>query len=145
MTGRYGRPAGQALGRWRKKNHGGKMYCPLCKAEYREGFYTCADCLFSLVVGRPPRDEVKEPLPSEGPKYYTGGFVEVFRTDDFSEILLIKTVFENEEIPSNCNDFMLMSEPALARIIVPTEFVELARTILIDMKSFLLRGAQFPI
>jgi len=121
------------------------MFCPLCKVEYLEGFYTCADCSVPLVVELPPRDEVKEPLPSEGPNYYTGGFVEVFRTDDFSEILLIKAVFENEEIPSNCNDFMLMSEPALARIIVPTEFVELARTILKDMNSSLPRGAQFPI
>lgn len=26
------------------------MYCPLCKAEYRDGFYQCSDCLAGLVT-----------------------------------------------------------------------------------------------
>ena len=26
-----------------------RMFCPLCKAEYREGFYRCADCHVALV------------------------------------------------------------------------------------------------
>jgi len=26
------------------------MYCPLCKAEYRDGFYQCSDCSVKLVT-----------------------------------------------------------------------------------------------
>jgi len=29
------------------------MFCPLCKAEYREGFYRCADCNVALVNSLP--------------------------------------------------------------------------------------------
>lgn len=44
------------------------MYCPLCKAEYREGFYRCADCEVDLVafLEEPSREDVgdakNEPL-----------------------------------------------------------------------------------
>ncbi|MDQ1258048.1 MAG: hypothetical protein QG656_2657 [Candidatus Hydrogenedentes bacterium] len=34
------------------------MYCPKCRAEYREGFTECADCGVPLVARRPP-----EPAP----------------------------------------------------------------------------------
>ena len=27
---------------------GASMYCPICKAEYRDGFQTCSDCLTTL-------------------------------------------------------------------------------------------------
>lgn len=121
------------------------MYCPECKTEYREGFYQCTDCLVPLAAGQPPRDEAQSSLSFDGPKYYTGDFVEVFRTDDFSEMLLIKTVFEDDGIPSSCNDFMLTSEPALARIFVATEFEVRARALLKDIQSSLPRGACFPI
>ncbi len=35
------------------------MFCPLCKAEYREGFYRCADCDVDLVnsLPQPPAEE----------------------------------------------------------------------------------------
>jgi len=35
------------------------MFCPLCKAEYREGFYRCADCDVDLVhfLAEPPAEE----------------------------------------------------------------------------------------
>jgi len=121
------------------------MYCPVCKIEYREGFYTCADCSVPLVVELPPNDEVNAHLPSQGPEYYTGNFVEVFRTDDFSEILLLKSALEDEGIPSNFNDFMLTSEPSLARLFVPTEFETRVRALLKDLQLFLPRGSLFPI
>lgn len=31
------------------------MYCPQCRAEYREGFYQCSDCDVPLVVELPPK------------------------------------------------------------------------------------------
>jgi len=30
------------------------MFCPKCKAEYREGFSSCADCNISLIPELPP-------------------------------------------------------------------------------------------
>ena len=33
------------------------MFCPKCKAEYREGFYKCADCNIDLVWELPPEPE----------------------------------------------------------------------------------------
>ena len=31
------------------------MYCPECRAEYREGFSKCSDCAVLLVAERPPK------------------------------------------------------------------------------------------
>jgi hypothetical protein len=33
------------------------MFCPKCGAEYREGFYRCADCEIDLVPELPPAPE----------------------------------------------------------------------------------------
>jgi len=37
------------------------MFCPLCKAEYREGFYRCADCDVPLVAALPPKPDPPPP------------------------------------------------------------------------------------
>jgi len=34
------------------------MYCPLCKAEYRQGFTTCSDCQIALVATQQEVDAV---------------------------------------------------------------------------------------
>ena len=36
------------------------MFCPKCRAEYREGFHTCSDCKIELVESGPP---LSEPVP----------------------------------------------------------------------------------
>lgn len=99
------------------------MICPLCKTEYREGFYTCADCSVSLVPGIA---EVESDLKSASHEieYYGGDFVEVFRTYDLSEILAIKLAFDEENIPSNFSDgFVLDAYPyKLARFFVPFDY-----------------------
>jgi hypothetical protein len=33
------------------------MFCPKCKAEYREGFFVCSDCKIDLVPELPPEPE----------------------------------------------------------------------------------------
>jgi hypothetical protein len=33
------------------------MFCPICKSEYREGFFECADCNIQLVKELPPSNE----------------------------------------------------------------------------------------
>ena len=35
------------------------MFCPICKAEYREGFQICDDCNVSLVEELPPDPETE--------------------------------------------------------------------------------------
>jgi hypothetical protein len=37
------------------------MFCPLCKAEYREGYTRCADCDVDLVPALPPQPDPPEP------------------------------------------------------------------------------------
>jgi hypothetical protein len=41
------------------------MFCPKCKAEYREGFYRCADCEIDLVYELPPETEQLSEQPIE--------------------------------------------------------------------------------
>ena len=42
------------------------MYCPVCKAEYRQGITTCADCEVALVSALPPDEHAEETL-AKGP------------------------------------------------------------------------------
>ncbi|GLI37286.1 hypothetical protein KI811_18395 [Geobacter hydrogenophilus] len=96
------------------------MICPLCNTEYREGYYTCADCSVPLV------EKTKPNLPEESQKeeFYEGEFVEVFQTTDQSDILTVKLAFDEEQIPNNFSgDFFLGYRPGLlARFFVPSEF-----------------------
>jgi hypothetical protein len=41
------------------------MFCPLCKAEYREGYTRCADCDVDLVLTLPPQPDPPEPAPDD--------------------------------------------------------------------------------
>jgi hypothetical protein len=36
------------------------MWCPECRAEYREGYQTCADCGVKLMPGSPPAEKAPE-------------------------------------------------------------------------------------
>ena len=42
------------------------MYCPLCKAEYREGFALCSDCRIDLVSTRAEAEAAKVMLLWQG-------------------------------------------------------------------------------
>jgi hypothetical protein len=65
------------------------MICPKCKAEYRKGFYKCADCDINLL------DE----LPSESPPEFTfADPVEVYSTYQQGEIAFVKSILEGEGI-----------------------------------------------
>jgi hypothetical protein len=91
------------------------MFCPLCKTEYREGFYTCADCSVPLVAELPQRNE---------DQVDAGELIEVFETLDQSEILMIKSVLDEERIPYHFSgDFFRMSAILIspARLLVPTD------------------------
>ncbi len=63
------------------------MFCPQCRIEYREGFYTCTDCGVPLV----------SELPSEpAPEYVE--FEEILISLSASDIAMIKSLLDSEGI-----------------------------------------------
>lgn len=65
------------------------MYCPECGGEYREGFFTCADCGVALVAEPPPE-------PAEASE---SGLVTVLESGDPNEIAFAEAVLSEAEIP----------------------------------------------
>lgn len=101
------------------------MFCPKCRAEYREGFYTCAECNIALVDHLPP-----EPQPE------FVDFEEVLATYNPADIAFIKSILHAENI--ECffkGEHFLHMRPLAdpARLMVRSDQVELARDILKDL------------
>ena len=69
------------------------MFCPKCKAEYREGFTECSDCKVPLVWELPqePKQEYIEPEPNLE-------FVTVFATGNPAVIAMAKSILEDAGI-----------------------------------------------
>ncbi|MGE5352597.1 MAG: DUF2007 domain-containing protein [Syntrophothermus sp.] len=65
------------------------MFCPRCKAEYREGFTRCSDCGVDLVEKLPEENYSIDPDVQ---------FVEVLRTLNLVDIAFIKSVLDSEGI-----------------------------------------------
>ena len=63
------------------------MFCPKCRAEYREGFHTCSDCNVELVDELPPLPE---------PEFVD--FVEILATYNPADVVFLKSLLESEEI-----------------------------------------------
>jgi len=64
------------------------MFCPKCRAEFREGYTECSECKISLVEVLP---NIPEPEPDE--------YVPVVTTTELAELLVIKSFLESAEIP----------------------------------------------
>jgi len=64
------------------------MFCPKCGAEYREGFYECADCHVQLVWELPPEPEKK---PVE--------LITVVKVENTVHLALVKSILEEAGIP----------------------------------------------
>ncbi|MFL6196829.1 MAG: putative signal transducing protein [Thermoanaerobaculia bacterium] len=67
------------------------MYCPECGGEYREGFFTCADCEVALVAELPPAAE-----PEGGAGL---GLVTVLTSGNPNEIAFADAVLRDAGIP----------------------------------------------
>lgn len=65
------------------------MFCPNCKAEYREGFTRCADCGVDLVEKLPEENYDIDPDIQ---------FVEILRTLNLVDIAFIKSILDSEGI-----------------------------------------------
>jgi hypothetical protein len=65
------------------------MYCPECRAEYRDGFTECSDCRIPLLAGTPPPSAFDPAL----------DLVVVLETNDGVQVAMVKGMLEDAEIP----------------------------------------------
>jgi hypothetical protein len=101
------------------------MFCPKCRAEYREGFYVCVDCDCDLVDELPP-EEVPEFIE----------YVEVLGTYNPADVALIKSILDAENITYyfNAEHFIYirpLAEPV--RLMVKKDEAEKAKEALKDL------------
>ena len=100
------------------------MYCPVCRAEYREGFFECTDCDVDLV-------EKLEPLPE------TPGFVKLATIFREGNIAVIKASFDKTEIVyffEGEQSHRLAPVPLGARLMVREDFKKEAESILKELE-----------
>ena len=65
------------------------MFCPKCRAEYREGFHTCSDCSVGLVDSLPPLSE---------PVHDFVNYVEILATYNPADVVFLKSLLDSEGI-----------------------------------------------
>jgi hypothetical protein len=109
-----------------------RMFCPVCKAEYRPGFTTCTDCNVELVQELSTKP--KEDLPG---KIENHSFKEILFSFNPGDIAFIKSVLDAEGITYyfHGEHFNSMRPLALpARLMVIDNHVERAKDILKDAK-----------
>jgi ribosomal protein S16 len=101
------------------------MFCPKCRAEYREGFSHCADCDSDLVDELPPEEK---------PQFTE--YVEVLGTYNPADIALIKSILDAENITYYFNAEHFRDVQALAetvKLMVKKDEAEKAKEILQDL------------
>lgn len=106
------------------------MFCPNCRAEYRQGFENCDDCDVALVEELPPEAETE-----------FVDYDEVLTTFNPAEIALMKSLLESEDIPYffHGENFVQMTALAVpAKLMVRKDQVEAARELLKDLRLSLL-------
>ena len=101
------------------------MFCPKCRAEYREGLTVCSDCDSDLVDELPPEEQ---------PQFTE--YVEVMGTYNPADVALIKSILDAENITYyfNAEHFMYvrpLGEPV--RLMVKKDEAEKAKGILQDL------------
>jgi hypothetical protein len=121
------------------------MFCPLCRTEYREGFCTCADCSFPLVEElasiEEPCDQTSLPEDVienfDTTRHFQGDLISIFETLSQSDILIVKSVLDEEKIPYHFSgDFFHMSGFLIspARLFVPSDLRDRVLEILKDLQ-----------
>ena len=101
------------------------MFCPTCRAEYREGFHVCSDCNVDLVEVIPPEPE---------PEFVN--FKEVLATYNPADVAFLKSLLESEGIQYffKGEHFMYMRPLAdPVRLMVREDQVEAALELLKDV------------
>jgi len=101
------------------------MFCPKCRAEYREGLTVCLDCDSDLVDELPPEEE---------PQFTE--YVEILGTYNAADIALIKSILDAENITYYFNAEHFRNVEPLAetvRLMVKKDEAEKAKEILQDL------------
>ena len=104
------------------------MFCPKCKAEYRESFKICVDCNVPLVDKLP--EEKKDYKPERK-------LVSIYRYSNIPESHRIKALLEEEKIPCELHSFenwgydgAFRGQMGMGEIIVPDEYADKAKGII---------------
>ena len=100
------------------------MYCPKCRAEYREGFLECTDCDVDLVEKLGPQPKM--------PRFIK--LATIFREGN---IAVIKASFDKTEIEYYIDgeqSHRLAPVPLAARVMVREDFRKEAESILRDLE-----------
>lgn len=111
------------------------MYCPECRAEYREGYLQCADCGVAL-VDRLPAEDATDTAHSGGPP------VVVFVSGDIHEAALVRSLLEGSGIRAALFDehFSRMDSPMSMivggiKVVVPELQAAFARDVLTEYRG----------
>ena len=99
------------------------MFCPKCRAEYREGFLECTDCDCDLV-------DVLEPVPE------VPGFVKLATIFNEGDIAVIKSSLDTADVVYYLDgeqSHRLAPVPLGARLMVRRDFLSEAEGILKEM------------
>ena len=100
------------------------MYCPICRAEFREGFLECTDCDVNLVEKLEPMRRMP-------------GFVKMATIFREGNIAVIKASFDKTEIEyffEGEHSHRLAPVPLAARLMVREDFRREAESILKDLE-----------
>ncbi len=105
------------------------MFCPKCRAEYREGFYKCADCDIELV------DQLPELPPEPKPEFID--YEEVLATYNPADIAILKSILESEGITyffkgEHFTYMRPLADPA--RLMVRKDQIKDVKNLLSDLK-----------
>ena len=100
------------------------MFCPICRAEYREGFLECTDCDADLVEDLEPMPEIP-------------GFVKLATIFSEGDIAVIKASLDNSEIEyyfDGEQSHRLAPVPLGARLMVRKDFRKEVESILRELE-----------
>ncbi len=100
------------------------MFCPQCRTEYREGFYTCTDCGVPLVSELPPE-----------PALEYVEFEEILISLDASDVAMIKSLLDSEGIAYYFRGESAISFAPPTRLFVQKDRADEAREILEDLET----------
>jgi hypothetical protein len=103
------------------------MFCPKCRAEYREGFTICSECHMALVPELPPEFETRSEFVD---------YEEILATYNPFDIAVIKSLLDQEDIlyffqGEQFSYVRPLADPV--RLMVAKEHAEAAREILKDL------------
>ncbi len=100
------------------------MYCPVCRAEYREGFLECSDCDVDLVEKLEPRQKMS-------------GFIKLATIFSEGDIAVIKASLDKSEVEyyfEGEQSHRLAPVPLGVRLMVREDFQEEAESILRELE-----------